>query len=197
MAASGATAPRPATREDLEALPENVLGEIIEGVLYTFPRPRARHANVGGALHSDLHFPFQRGRGGPGGWWILIEPGIELPGAAEIVPDIAGWRRDRMPQLPDPDPIRLVPDWACEILSPSTRRHDQLIKKPFYARIGLPHLWIVDVDARTLTTHKLIEGRWVEIGVFGEGDEIRAEPFDAVTLSMEGWWPEGEGGASP
>jgi Uma2 family endonuclease len=189
MAAGGATSRRPATRADLETIPEHLVAEIIEGVLYTFPRPRARHANVGLMLGSDVQGPFQRGRGGPGGWWILIEPGIELPEAAEIVPDIAGWRRERMPELPDADPIRVAPDWVCEILSPGTRRHDQLVKKPFYARAGVRHLWIVDIEARTLTANRLAQSHWLEIAGFGEGDEIRAEPFEAVALSMDGWFP--------
>src|SRR5438445_12885672 len=124
-------AQKPVTRADLEALPDNVVGEIIDGVLYTSPRPRPLHANIEGALLEDLRAPFQRGRGGPGGRWILVEPGSELPGSPEVVPDLGGWRRERMPALPENEPIRAVPDWVCEILSPRTRRSDQLIKKPF------------------------------------------------------------------
>lgn len=178
-----------ATRAALEDLPANVVGEIIDGVLYTTPRPRALHSNVESVLVGDLNAPFQRGRGGPGGWWILIEPGIELPAAAEIVPDIAGWRRERLPELPQEAPIRVAPDWVCEILSPTTRRHDQLIKRPFYARAGVAHLWMIDIDARTLSVARLVEGRWLEMAVYGEADEIRAEPFAAVALSMADWWP--------
>jgi len=179
----------PATLADLEALPENLLGEIIDGVLYTFPRPRPAHANVALTLGSDLHSPFQRGRGGPGGWWILVEPGIELPGSPEVVPDLAGWRRERLPVLPHERSINLAPDWVCEVLSPSTRGHDQRIKRPFYARVGVAHLWFIDVDARTLTVSKLVDGRWLEIGVFGDNDVVRAEPFEAVEISMDDWWP--------
>lgn len=181
-------AAKPATRADLEGLPENIRAEIIDGVLYTFPRPRAVHTNVESSLCGDLHSPFQRGRGGPGGWWILVEPGIELPEAAEIVPDIAGWRRERLPELPD-GTIRVVPDWVCEILSPSTRRHDQLVKRPFYAKVGVPHMWTIDPTARTLVVSRLVNGHWLEVGVFGENDAIRAEPFAEVELSMDGWWP--------
>ncbi len=179
----------PATRADLEALPESVVGEIIEGVLYTAPRPRFRHADIESYLGADLKNPFQRGRGGPGGWWILIEPGVELEGSPEVVPDLAGWRRER---LPDPEPdaaIRVVPDWVCEISSPSTRRHDQLVKRPFYARVGVAWLWIVDLDAHTLAASKLMDGHWVELAVFGEEDTVRAEPFAAVAISMSEWWP--------
>jgi Uma2 family endonuclease len=179
---------KPATRADLEGLEDNLIGEIIEGVLYTSPRPRPVHANVEGALLEELRSPFQRGRGGPGGWWILVEPGIELPGAPEVVPDLGGWRRERLPQLPEDAPIRIVPDWVCEILSPATRRHDQLIKKPLYARAGVSSLWIVDLEVRSLTACKLADGRWVELSVYGEGDTIRAEPFAEVELSMADWW---------
>ena len=178
-----------ATRADLEALPENVVGEIIEGVRYTFPRPRPGHSNVEGVVHADLYNPFQRGRGGPGGWWILVEPGVELPGSPEVAPDLAGWRRQRLPDLPQDSAIQVVPDWVCEILSPSTRRHDQLVKKPFYARIGVAYIWVIDPAGRTLTVSQLERGRWVELGVFGEGDPIRAEPFTDVELSMADWWP--------
>jgi Uma2 family endonuclease len=184
---------KPATRADLETLADNVVGEIIEGVLYTTPRPQPLHANVEGALLEDLRSPFQRGRGGPGGWWILVEPGIELPGSPEVVPDLGGWRRDRLPRLPDDAPIRIVPDWACEILSPAIRRHDQLVKKPLYARAGVAYLWIVDLEVRTLTACKLLDGRWSELGVYGEADPVRAEPFGEVELSMTEWWA----GAAP
>jgi len=181
------TAP-PATRADLENLPEHVVGEIIEGVLYTFPRPHPRHVDIEGLLHDDLKSPFQRGRGGPGGWWILVEPGIELRGSPEVVPDLAGWRRERLPSLPD-GPIPVVPDWLCEILSPSTRGHDQRIKRPLYARAGVSHLWFIDLDGRTLSASKLVGGRWLEIGVFGEGERVRAEPFEAIEIDTSEWWP--------
>jgi len=185
---STGVAKKTATRADLEALPESVVGEIIDGVLYTSPRPRPMHANIEGAVLVDLRGPFQRGAGGPGGWWILVEPSIELPGSLEVVPDLGGWRRSRLPSLPEADPIRLVPDWVCEILSPGTRRHDQLIKKPFYARVGVPFLWAVDLDAHTLTAYRLAGGQWLEIGVFGETDPVRVDPFSDVELSMADWW---------
>jgi len=178
-----------ATRADLEALPETISAEIIEGVLYTSPRPRFRHATIETLLASDLTNPFQRGRGGPGGWWILVEPGIELPGAAEIVPDLAGWRRERLPEPDSEAPIRVVPDWVCEILSPTTRRHDQMIKRPFYARAGVSFLWFIDLDARTLSVSRLVDDHWVELGVWGESATVRAEPFAAIEISMADWWP--------
>jgi Uma2 family endonuclease len=178
---------RPATMADLEALPEHVKGEIIDGVLYTMPRPRARHSNVESLVTADLTNSYQRGRGGPGGWWILVEPGIELPGSPEFSPDVAGWRKERMPALPA-DPITVVPDWICEIQSPTTRTLDLRTKRPFYARIGVGYLWYIDLDARTLAVSRLVDGRWVELAVHGEDDVVRVPPFEAVELSLADWW---------
>jgi Uma2 family endonuclease len=176
------------TLADLDALPPHIKGEIIEGVLYTMTRPRGAHQNTTLAVGSALRGPFGLGLGGPGGWWILPEPGIELPNTPEISPDVAGWRRERLPALPDDAPIRVVPDWVCEILSPSTRRHDLLIKKPYYAKIGVPHHWLIDLPARTLTVYRLESGRWVEIGVYGDEREARIEPFAEVVLDVASWW---------
>jgi Uma2 family endonuclease len=181
----------PATLADLEALPETLVGEIIEGTLYTHARPRPDHADLEGALIEELRGPFQRGRGGPGGWWVVVEPGIHVEGSPEFVPDLAGWRRERAATLPK-DRWTLVPDWACEILSPSTRSYDQRIKRPFYARIGIRHLWFNDLDARTLTVSELSGGRWVELGVYGEDDVIRAAPFDAIELKLGELWTHTE-----
>lgn len=121
----GLPAKQRSTREDLEALPDNVSGELFGGVLYTMTRPRARHARAASIVGGDLNGAYDRGRGGPGGWWILVEPGIELVAldVVEIAPDVAGWLRERMPTLPD-GPITVAPDWVCEVLSPTTRSHD-------------------------------------------------------------------------
>jgi Uma2 family endonuclease len=180
--------PHPATLADLEALPETVLGEIIDGTLYTHARPRPGHAYLEGRLFSEVEGPFHRGRGGPGGWWIIVEPGIQVEGSPEFVPDLAGWRRERVPEMPS-ERWTVVPDWACEILSPSTRSYDHRIKRPFYARIGIRYLWFIDLDARTLTVSELVQGRWVELGVYGEDDVIRAAPFEAIELSLNDLWP--------
>ena len=176
------------TMADLDALPSHIKGEIIEGVLYTMTRPRGRHQNTIFAVGSPLRDPFQRGIGGPGGWWILPEPGIELPNTPEISPDVAGWRRERLPALPDDTSIQVVPDWVCEILSPTTQRHDLLIKKPYYARIGVSHHWLVDATARTVTAYRLESGRWLELGVYGDEHEARIEPFDSIALDVASWW---------
>jgi Uma2 family endonuclease len=176
---------RPATMADLEALPSNVKGEIIDGVLYTMPRPRAAHQHAAGSLYHEL---MSRLRPGPAGWWILIEPGIELPGSPEVAPDLAGWRRERLIALPEDRSINLVPEWLCEVFSPSTRAYDRRTKMPYYARIGVKHVWLVDPDARTLEVKRLEQGRWLEIGVFADDEPVRAEPFEELELSLGYLW---------
>ena len=184
-------APRRATRADLDALPESVVGEIIRGVLHTMPRPRLRRGSAATVLGADLNGPFQRGRGGPGGWWIVIEPGIELTevDAEEIVPDLPGWRRERLPELTDRTSV--VPDWVCEVLSPSTRRHDLATKRPLYAQAGVRWMCIVDVDARRLIASRNEGGRWLEIAVHADDGVVRVEPFDAVEIRLPDLWEGG------
>ncbi|MRG97992.1 Uma2 family endonuclease [Polyangium spumosum] len=188
---SAARETKPATYADLEALPPGVKGEIIEGVLYTQPRPRGGHARVSSSLGHDIFGPFDRGIGGPGGWWILIEPGIELPNSPEVAPDIAGWRRERLPEVPAEGPITVVPDWVCEILSPSNRKYDLRIKFPFYAKVGVAYLWVVDPPERTVQVKKLINGHFTDIAVFADDELLRAEPFDAVEIALAPLWFRG------
>ena len=140
---------RPATYEDLVAVPENLVAEIVDGELWTSPRPAPRHALVYSALGSLLGPPFHHGRGGPGGWWIIDEPELHL-GEDALVPDLAGWRRARMPRLPDTAYFGLAPDWVCEILSPSTAVLDRTRKLRVYAREGVRHAWLVDPATRTI-----------------------------------------------
>jgi Uma2 family endonuclease len=180
---------KPPTLADLDALPPGIVGEIIEGVLYTMTKPRMRHQRTATGIGGDLRGPFDLGRGGPGGWWIVAEPGIELPNTPEIAPDVAGWRRERMPEMPVDEPIRVVPDWACEILSKNTRRHDQQVKMPYYAKVGVPYAWVVDLESRVLTVHRLESADWRIIGTYSEETEARIAPFDAVLLNVADWWP--------
>jgi Uma2 family endonuclease len=179
---------RPATIEDIEALPSHLKGEIIDGELYVQPRPRARHARIEGMVVGSTQGPYDLGRGGPGGWWILPEPGIEVPGSPEFSPDVAGWKRDRLPELPDDAPIRVVPDWICEVLSPHTRGYDLLKKRPFYARLGVGWLWYVDAEAQTITVSQLRQGEWVEVAVHGEAERVRLQPFPETELDLATWW---------
>ncbi len=178
-----------ATMADLEALPANVKGEIIDGVLYTQHRPYAHHQFTLMAICSEIYKPYRLGERGPGGWWILPEPGIELPNAPEVSPDVAGWRCERMPELPDDnEPIRVVPDWICEIFTKRTRAYALHTKKPFYARIGVEWLWYVDMEAETLTVQRLHQGKWLELGVYAGDLCVRAEPFDVVEINLGRWW---------
>jgi Uma2 family endonuclease len=180
---------RSATLADLEALPRTWRGEIIDGTLYAFPRPRSRHANIELLLGADLKNPFQRGRGGPGGWWILPEPGIELPRSPEFSPDLGGWRIERMPRLPPQNQaITLVPDWVCEILSPSTASYDNIIKRRFYAEIGVRHVWYVDPARKELEVCRLVDGKWLQLGVYGADEKVRGEPFEEVEIDLAEWW---------
>jgi Uma2 family endonuclease len=179
---------QPATLADLEALPPSWRGEIIDGTLYAFPRPRPGHARVEGRVYGSLDGPFDSGRGGPGGWWILPEPGIQLPRAPEFSPDVAGWRRERLPELPEDAPIAVVPDWICEVLSPTTRSYDRVVKRRFYAEIGVEYLWYVDPIDRTLTVSRLAQGQWLELAVHTPDEKVRAAPFEAVEIDLSAWW---------
>jgi Uma2 family endonuclease len=152
-----------ATYEDLLRVPENMIGEIVFGTLVTQPRPASPHAWAATALTGDLDGPFRRGRGGPGGWVLLLEPEIHF-GADAVVPDMAGWRRERMPAMPEVPFFTLAPDWVMEIVSPSTMAHDRVDKASIYAREGVRFLWFVDPTAHTLETHTLENGRWLRTG---------------------------------
>ena len=173
---------------ELEALPPTWRGEIIDGELYAFPRPGAVHSGIETSLAGDLHGPFQRSRGGPGGWWILVEPGVAVAGSPEFSPDLAGWRKENLASLPSKGRISIPPDWLCEVLSPSTRAYDLSVKRPFYARIGVKHCWYIDPEARVLTVSRLENARWVELGVFGADAKVRAEPFEAIEIDIAEWW---------
>jgi Uma2 family endonuclease len=183
----GAAVQRRATYEDLLALPDTRLGEIIDGQLYSQPRPASLHALATSGLVAELRGPFQRGKGGPGGWVILFEPELHLH-ADVVVPDVAGWRRERMPELPDTAAFDLAPDWVCETLSPSDPAHDRVKKMPVYAREKVGHLWLLDPRPTTLEAFRLEAGRWAVVGTW-EGDaRVRVEPFEAVELELGALW---------
>ena len=175
--------------DQLMALPENLTGEILLGQLHTQPRPAGPHAWTESALESELFRPFSGGRGGPGGWWILVEPEVHFVIDSEVcVPDIAGWRRERMPKIPRGHRFTVAPDWVCEILSPSTASKDREIKMPIYAHYGVSHVWLVDPLAHTLEAFKARDGGWVKIGAYREDDRVSIVPFDAVTIELAGLW---------
>jgi Putative restriction endonuclease len=181
-------AQRVARYEDILALPENLVGEIIAGELHTHPRPAPRHTRAYSALGYTIGGPFDGGIGGPGGWWILDEPEIHL-GEQVLVPDLAGWRRDRMPEFPETAWFELAPDWVCEILSPSTARTDRALKMPIYAAEGVRHLWLVDPDARTLEVYGLQDsGHWLLLETLKEDDGVRQPPFEAISFALGSLW---------
>lgn len=182
-----ARAPRPATYADIVALPEHVVGEILEGELVVSPRPAPRHANTTSVLGGVLSPPFQFGDGGPGGWWILDEPELHL-GENVVVPDLAGWRRERLPTIPDEAFFTLAPDWVCEVLSPATSRTDRTKKLPIYARSRIPHLWVIDPLAETLEAYDLENERWLLLGAFGADEVVRVRPFEAILLELKRLW---------
>ena len=180
---------RPATYEDLLRVPDHFVAEIVDGELYATPRPSPRHSSASTGLGGVLHGPFDRGRGGPGGWRLLFEPELHLERDV-LVPDIAAWRRERLPQIPDEAFISLAPDWVCEVLSPSTAALDRVRKLAVYAREGVAHAWLVDPIARTLEVLKLDAPRWSIIATHEGRDVIRAEPFNAIELDLTLLWDD-------
>ncbi len=189
MNAPAPTLLRPATYQDVLDAPPQMVAEIVHGALELHPRPAFRHARSASALGGRIGNPFDFGEGGPGGWWILDEPELHLGGDV-LVPDIAGWRRERMPVFPDAPWVDLAPDWVCEVLSPSTRKLDLTGKREAYAREGVGHLWFVDPDARTLEAFGLRDGAWVLLGALKDDEPVRLAPFDAVEFPLGALWPD-------
>ena len=178
---------RPATYADLERLPPEMVAEIVDGELHASPRPAARHAVAGSSVGGLINQAFHHGRGGPGGWVILFEPELHL-GSDVLVPDLAGWRRTRMPAVPDVAHFSLPPDWACEVLSPSTAPLDRVKKLAVYARERVGHVWLIDPVGRTLEVLRLEAGRWMLFATHA-GDEVaRVDPFAEVELPLADLW---------
>jgi Uma2 family endonuclease len=176
-----------ATYEDLLKVPDHLVAEIVDGELYATPRPAPRHAAASSGLGGALHGPFDRGRGGPGGWRILDEPELHL-GADVIVPDVAGWRRERLPLLPEEAYFSLAPDWICEVLSPSTAALDRVRKLRIYSREQVSHAWLVDPILQTLEVLRLENARWTITSTWSGSDIARAEPFDAIDVDLTLLW---------
>jgi Uma2 family endonuclease len=178
---------------DLARLPEGVSGEVIAGVLLTMPAPLPRHSRAQRSLGRYVGGPFDDddGRGGPGGWWILLEVDVRF-GPHEIVrPDVAGWRRPRLPDPWDARPIDVVPDWICEILSESNAAHDRVTKRALYAGHGVPYYWLLDPLARTLEALRLdaASGAWVELGAYGSASVARIAPFEVIEIEVGRLFP--------
>ena len=177
---------KPATFADLEHVPETMTGQIIEGELILLPRPALPHAQTASNAGGDVNARFGRS-GPPGGWWILHEPEIHL-GADALVPDLAGWRRERLPTLPREPFLTLAPDWVMEVLSPSTASIDRISKARLYARAGVKWLWFVDPLACTIEINRLEAGGWLRCAAFGASEPVRAEPFEAVEFDTSDWF---------
>ncbi len=180
---------KPATYADLEALPEYVVGELIAGELHVSPRPAAPHTVAASRLGGGLSGPFDEGRGGPGGWIILYEPELHF-GEDVLVPDLAGWRRERMPRPPRTAAFTLAPDWVCEVLSPSTAALDRGVKLPVCGREGVRHVWLMDPEARTLEVFRWEGARYVLLVTHQGLARVRAEPFEALELDLSFLWGE-------
>ncbi|WP_437591260.1 Uma2 family endonuclease [Sorangium sp. So ce1000] len=183
---------RRATYQDVLDTPPNQVAEVLNGVLHATPRPSLSCRNVTSVLAGELYLPFRRGIKGPGRWALLVEPELHLGTDPDIViPDIAAWRRDRMPQIPmRTAAIFLAPDWVCEVISPSTEALDRRDKMEIYARELVAHYWLIDPRHRVLEAYRVDGGRFVRTGAW-EGDvTVRAAPFDAVEIELGVLWQE-------
>jgi Uma2 family endonuclease len=181
-------AQRTATYEDLLAVQEHLVAEILFGELVTHPRPAPRHSAAASALGSVLGPPFQFGRDGPGGWVFMDEPELHL-GPHVVVSDLAAWRRERLPALPNTTWIDVAPDWICEILSPSTEGYDRGEKRLIYAEAGVGHVWHVDPILRMLEVFELRDGKWLLLDVLRDDAQVAARPFAEPSFPLGLLWP--------
>ena len=181
-------AQKPATYADIEALPAHVVGEILFGHLVTHPRPTRRHGGATSALGGVVTGSHQFGIGGPGGWIFIDEPELHL-GPHVVVPDIAGWRRERMTEPADRAWFEIAPDWVCETLSPRTEKYDKGDKRRIYAHYRVEHLWLLDPRARSLEVFRRQEQDWLLTHTFFETEAVRAPPFAEIEFSLGLLWP--------
>jgi len=180
-----------ATYQDVETAPAHQVAELIDGELFLSPRPGGPHASVMTQLSAELVQRFRRGVGGPGGWLIIVKPELHLDGGGRVVvPDLAGWKLERMPTVPDDHKFTVVPDWVCEIASLSTEKFDRRKKLPVYARSGVGHAWIVQPRIRALNAFRRQDQHWLDVGYFTDADVMRAEPFDAVEIDLAMLWQD-------
>ena len=179
---------RLATWADIAAFPEGTRAEILDGQVVVAPSPSPRHQGIGSRLLRRIGGPFDEDDT-PGGWWILHEVDVELGPHRVVQPDVAGWRRTRVPGYPTEQPIRTVPDWICEILSPSNAGRDRIVKAAIYLDSGVPFLWFADPEERLLEAFEAREGAWVRLGAWGNGDVARIAPFEAVELEVSRLFP--------
>ncbi len=179
-------APRLATYQDLFDVGDDVRAEILAGEIAVSPAPLPKHAKAQGAIRRFIGGPFDDddGFGGPGGWWIFAEVDVRFAAHDIVRPDLAGWRRKRLSDPGDCRPIDIVPDWVCEVLSPSTAARDKVEKRKLYAAHGVRHDWIVDADARTVEAFELIDGRWTLVASHDDSSTAAILPFEAIELTI-------------
>ena len=177
--------PNPATLADLAAVPDDKIAQILDGELIVQPRPSMPHARASSVLGGELMGPFDRGRGGPGGWILLDEPELHLGGDV-LVPDLAGWRRERLPELPETAFLTVAPDWVCEVLSPGTAAIDRVKKLRIYARERVAWYWLLDPQSKTLEILRWAEGSYLVEATHDGEAAVRAPPFDAIELDLPG-----------
>lgn len=177
--------PKLLTYDALLSLEEGVKAEVIAGALEVMPGPLPRHGRAQRSLGSFIGGPYDDddGAGGPGGWWIFVEVDVQLAPHDIVRPDLAGWRRARLAD-PEARPFTTVPDWVCEILSPSTARRDRVTKRHLYAKHGIRYYWLVDPDSRTVEALELRDDVWVELGVYDDTATVRIRPFEEVELPI-------------
>jgi Uma2 family endonuclease len=176
-----------ATYQDVLNAPKQLVAELVQGVLYTSPRPRSLHSVAASSLMGELYGPFGRGRGGPGGWVILTEPELHF-GEDVLVPDLGGWRRERMPEVPDAPFFNLSPDWVCEVLSPSTEAFDRSEKLAVYAAHRVSYVWLIDPGVRTLEAFQLDGKNWRLLATYRDEAVVRSEPFETFELKLSELW---------
>jgi len=181
---------RAATYEDLLAVPEPLVAEILFGELVTRPRPAPRHARAAIRLGAILSGPFDLGVNGPGGWVLFGEPELHL-GEHVVVPDLAAWRSERLTDFPDTAWIDVAPDWVCEVLSPSTESYDRGDKRLIYADAGVTHIWHINPVLKMLEVYKLSDGKWLLLDVFRDDAEVAAAPFGEFSFSLNLLWTLG------
>jgi len=178
-----------ATYQDVLDAPDTMVAELIRGSLHLHPRPRPVHAQATAILGMELGGAFDRSRFGPGGWRILDEPELHLDENV-LVPDLAGWRRERLPKLPEGNGFTTPPDWVCEVLSPSTRTYDLTEKREPYGEHGVSHLWLVDPVSRTLEAFEVRAGSWTLIAALHDDAQASVPPFDALAFPLSALWAE-------
>ncbi len=184
----GEPARKEAAYADLEAVPEHLVAEILGGELVTHPRAAPRQAVSAFALGGKLGPAFQFGDGGPGGWFFMPEQELHF-GRDVVVPDLAAWRIERLPDLPPTAWIETPPDWLCEVLSPSTEHPDRNLKSKIYARVGIPRVWYLDPRTRTVEVFELSERKWQLFGTFQHADKVAAPPVTELTFDLAVLWP--------